>query len=312
MAHEFKQALAAWFERSTSPDFAVAVALTLMTLLGAGIRQLWIAPDLLIFIPGFALLLAALSAMLLFMGGIGWLLFQGIRLIGRWRAREELREGMTRTQVVGVWVVVIFFFIPEVAEAFRWWQEHVWSHIPGEESTVDRIVTFCLTNQPALVGGLTLVALGCFFFWKVYEQFRERLRRSVALTRGLLEHRVWRFPAFLMATVSVITAWYRIDGSPRIGHLLALTVPVVFVCLLLWVALPLIVSNRRILTLSFACIVPAVVFNERLGGKSLVVFVLVLVVWSGWLFSIVWASRRNLWRPVYWVGVLGSLGYLVS
>ena len=284
-----------------------AVALTLAAVLWRATVAVRADPEFLIILPFLAILFASLAGILLCLGGAGWLVAQLLRLIIVWRAHDELREGMTRIQVVSVLAGVIFLGVPELTHAITWWQEHGLRLIPGEEAALDHIYEFYETHAETVNGLVVIAVLGCVVFWQLFTDFRTWLRRSADLIRGLLSHRDWRFPILLviaMLGTGVLAA--RSDNELFIQLLSAESI-----CLVVWLLLPIIVPNLVWLIGAAAIAGPSIIVADRLGGNGKLAYFTAFIVWGAWLFSIV-VVKRKMWGAVYWLGVIGFLAYLVD
>jgi hypothetical protein len=86
------------FASDRSPNLKAAVALTLAAVLWRAAIALRPYPYFLHIVSGVALLLAYIAALLLVLGGVGWLAIRLIRLVVQWRVQGEVRERMTGTQ----------------------------------------------------------------------------------------------------------------------------------------------------------------------------------------------------------------------
>jgi hypothetical protein len=285
-----------------SAHLLAALGLTLLELAWMGAVAVLNHPDLPYLLPLIALVMAALAGMLLVLGGFGWATAQLIRLVVLWRAKEELHEGMTRAQIAGVLSAVVFLGVPEFAHAFVWWHENALRFIPGEEQLIERVAEFGRQNAQA-IGGLAIMAgLWSWIFWGLFSNFRDWLRRTGLLMRTLLTNRDWRLPGALAVTITATLLLLKRNDTDLVADLLAAQVIAVAV----WVMLPVIVPSLAWIAVAAACILPALAISERLGGNQLLYFA-IMVGWGGWLLSVLW---RRMWLPVYWLGVLGLLGWL--
>jgi hypothetical protein len=293
--------------RARDPGMNVAAA-TVLTLAAIAWR-LFLAfrddPAKLYVLPFVAFALALFAGMFLTLGGIGWLAAQAIKLIIRWRAHEELREGMTRTQAGWVIAGVIFLGLPELTHAVGWWQENALAYLPGEEAALDRIGELFKSHRESFLGFALMSAMAASVFWKFFSDFRIWLQRSVVVMRTLLMHRDWRVPLVLVLAFAVSVAF----DVHAPGNVVEGLISIEAILLILWLLLPLIIPNLVWIVLAVACAAPGMVLKERLGAKSDIVFLVTMVVWSAWLFSILATTR--MWRGPYWLGVLGFLALLV-
>jgi hypothetical protein len=90
----------------------------------------------------------------------------------------------------------------------------------------------------------------------------------------------------------VLTGW--IGKHPELSLAVAL------------ILLPIIKRNMNLLIALIVCGEPGFSVSDRLGINSDPMRFIISAIWGFWLFSILWISKP-LWRPVYWVGVLGFL-----
>ena len=290
--------------RNRSAHLFTALGLTLLLLAWMGGVAVLNHPDLPYVLPLIALFMAALAGIFLLLGGVGWAFVQLIRLVVLWRAKEELHEGMTRVQIAGALSAVVFLGVPEFAHAFVWWHEHALSYIPGEEELLSRIAGFGAGNADT-IGGLAIMAgMGCLIFWGLFRNFRDWLRRSGRLMRALLANRDWRFPGALALTIAATLVLLTRNDSDFIADLVAAQV----IAVAIWVMLPVIVPSLVWIAVAAACLLPAMMISERFGGNRLL-YLAIAFGWGGWLFSVLWP---RMWPPVYWLGVLGFLGWLAQ
>jgi hypothetical protein len=147
-----------------------------------------------------------------------------------------------------------------------------------------------------------MAGLWSWIFWGLFSNFRDWLRRTGLLMRTLLTNRDWRVPAALGLTITATLLLLKRNDTDLVADLLAAQVIAVAV----WVMLPVIVPSLVWIAVAAACILPALAISERLGGNQLLYFA-IMVGWGGWLLSVLW---RRMWLPVYWLGVLGLLGWL--
>jgi hypothetical protein len=290
-----------------SANLFAAVALTLLTLLWRVALMVHTNPLLLLVLPGIAVVVTYIAALYLVLGGAGWLIAQLIRLIIRWRAHEELREGMTKVQTFWVVAGVIFLGVPELTHAIEWWHEHLLSHLPGEEAALDYIETFYKANAETINGLAIFSAIAALLLWKFFSNFRVWLRQSAQLMKSLLWHRDWRFPcALVVASIATGALAVRYNSDP-LAVVLALEVIVLFV----WMLLPLIIPNLGWIVFTIAWLGPSMLVASRFSFSSNLIYFGIAIAWGAWLFSMfvprVW---HPVWRGVYWLGVLGFLGYL--
>jgi hypothetical protein len=295
--------------RTRARDPAMNVAAATVLSLAAIAWRLFLAfrddPAKLYVLPFVAFALALFAGMFLTIGGIGWLAAQAIKLIIRWRAREDLREGMTRTQAAWVIAGVIFLGLPELTHAVGWWQENALAYLPGEEAALDRIGEIFKSHRDSFLGFALMSAMAASLFWKFFSDFRIWLQRSAAVMRTLLIHRDWRAPVFLVLAFAVSVA---LDvHSP--GEVVDALLSIEAILLILWLLLPLIIPNLVWIVLAVACAAPGIVLKERIGAKSDLIFLAIMAAWSAWLFSILATSR--MWRGPYWLGVMSFLTLLV-
>lgn len=326
----------AWRARlSTLPaDGAAQLAVAVMlTLAAVGVRlavALRAEPGL-AFMP---IVVAIGAALLFFLGGALWLI---VRLVQFWvesRVRAEAHRPVSRAERIWVVAVVLFLSVPELVEAVRFWHEHLLRHLPGEEAAIERFRHWYVVNHDAIVGVTIIAAIGCMVFWKLFRNFRRRLRAAVKLIGQLFVGRHWSFPGFIaVCMAATMIALLRFGG---IGF--GVTLSVEFLVLVVWLFLPAIVPNLIWLLPALACIGPALIVSARVKSGGPAPYVAILVAWAMWLFSIVVApggdsaavygasangptarargqivSARawRIWRIPYWLGVLAFVAYLV-
>jgi len=310
MANQIRRVVSGWLEKFNQVELGAAIGFTLVAVLWRVELAASADPLAVVALPFMAVGLAIGVGMVLFMGAAGYLVLQLIRLIVLWRARDEFRQGMSNIQVV--WIVAGLFFlgIPELADKISWWQEHGLGLIPGEKVVLHQIATYCKANFDSIAGCVVLAGIGCLLFWKLFKDFRGWLRQLAVLMKGLLENRNWRFAVFFVVTMIGTGLTLAMSQSDRFEALLEQLLSIEFIFLMAWVFLPILAPNLYWLIPAAACMGPSLIVNKRLGGDSFLGYILVLFVWGAWLFSIL-VVRNKFWRPVYWLGVLGFLTYLV-
>ena len=270
-------------------------------------------PDMLAFMLTMVVLIPAVLVILfsfyLFFGGVGWLVAQLTQLVIRWRAEGELREGMTKIQIASVITGVIFLGVPELFHATTWWHEHALRFVPGEEAVLDGMVKYYEAHADTIHGMMFFSALAFWPFRGVAKNFRLYLRESIQIMKDFVVQRGWRFPSTLVVVIAVTATllfqYEKGSFNPVYDSLLGVLLELQVIALVLWVFLPIIIPNLAWIILGAALLVPSFMLDNRLGHGA---YFGVAIVWGAWLTSITWWPR--MWRSIYWVGVLGFLGYL--
>jgi hypothetical protein len=289
--------------RRRSSHLYAALGLTLLSLLSRGGLELPVGLSLL------ALLFAGAAGIFIVLGGIGWAMAQLVRLLVLWRAKEEIREGMTPVQMTGVIAVVIALGVPEFAHAIVWWHEHALVYIPGEEETVDEIGAFIIHYAEPIILMTIVAGSASLLFWSTYQHMPERLRRTAVILRTMLTHRDWRVPGILLVTIVATVLFLRRDPSRVLYDLLAIQI----IASAIWVMLPLIIPNLYWLAGLPASFLTANVVRDQLvvagwlGDQNSFPNFWIAILWAAWLFSVL---LREMSRTIYWIGVLAVVLWL--
>lgn len=254
-------------------------------------------------LPAIALVMAALAALVLVLGGVGWLGARLVQVLVRWRAHEELHEGMSKTQMAWVVVGVVFLGLPEFAHAMAWWQDAVLQDVPGEKALVDAIVERCREHSKEILSVTFVCALWCAVLWNVFKDIRTWVRKIAKLARDLLTGRKWIAPILLALTLAATFPAAVHWNSDRLFFLSS----VELIALTIWFLAPVILPNLIWILIMAAWAMPPLMVAGFKGRDHM--FLGLLVIWGVWLFSIL--VNRPIWRIPYWLGVFGFLVYLV-
>ena len=80
--------------------------------------------------------------------------------------------------------------------------------------------------------------------------------------------------------------------------------------MVLWLLAPASLWYLLVILAAAAWFVPALIVNDRAGGRSYFWYFVVLVIWGAWLSS-PFFIRAWPWRIPFWLGVLGFAAYIV-